>query len=102
MTLGFRHSACCPANAGVTRRLEEFLFQHRAAILILSTPITLLLAFCMLRLDRDTDFEKFLPTRHPYMQTYLEQQREFGGANRVLIAVRARTATFSIPASSRS
>jgi uncharacterized protein len=51
--------------------------------------ITLLLALSMLHLETDTGFEKRLPIRHPYIQTYLEHQNEFGGANRILIAVRA-------------
>jgi uncharacterized protein len=90
MTPGFRDSACRPAKVELAFSLEAFLFQHRAAILILSTVITLLLALSVLHLERDTGFEKHLPTRHPYMQTYLEHQNEFGGANRVLIAVRAK------------
>jgi uncharacterized protein len=43
----------------------------------------------MIHLERDTGFEKLLPTRHPYVQTHLEHQNDFGGATRILIAVRA-------------
>ena len=32
----------------------------------------------------DAGFEKLLPLKHPFMQTFLEYQSEFGGANQLL------------------
>jgi predicted RND superfamily exporter protein len=71
-------------------RLENFLFCNKTKLLFASALITLLLAIFMLRLESDPGFEKLLPTQHRYMQAYLEHQSEFGGANRILIAVRAK------------
>jgi len=77
-------------KADFAGHLEEFLFRNKKAILLSSAFIALLLALPMLDLKRDTGFEKLLPTQHPYMQAYLEHQDEFGGANRILIAIRAK------------
>ena len=35
----------------------------------------------------DAGFNKLLPLEHPYMKTFVEYQTEFGGANRILIAI---------------
>ncbi|MBI2379297.1 MAG: MMPL family transporter [Gammaproteobacteria bacterium] len=39
----------------------------------------------MLRVD--AGFEKNVPLKHPYMQTYMKYQQQFGGGNRVLVAI---------------
>jgi len=69
--------------------LEKLIFDHRRAMLWLLTVITLLLAVQAGRLAIDAGFEKQLPLRHPYMETFLEHREQFGGANRLLVAVRA-------------
>ncbi|NOY16718.1 MAG: RND family transporter [Gammaproteobacteria bacterium] len=35
----------------------------------------------------DAGFNKLLPLEHPYMKTFVKYQTEFGGANRILIAI---------------
>ena len=35
----------------------------------------------------DAGFEKNIPLNHPYMQTYVEHQKDFGGANNILVSV---------------
>ena len=35
----------------------------------------------------DAGFNKLLPLDHPYMKTFVKYQEEFGGANRILIAI---------------
>ena len=73
------------------RRLEPYVFGYRTAILVLFVAISALLgAFALRGLHIDTRFTKQLPLKHEYMQTYLKHQDEFGGANRVLIALVAR------------
>lgn len=39
------------------------------------------------QLKVDAGFNKLLPLKHEYMETYLKHRQEFGGANRVLIAL---------------
>ncbi|TVQ77486.1 MAG: RND family transporter [Bradymonadales bacterium] len=48
------------------------------------------MAWLALQLRVDAGFEKQLPMNHPFVQTYLDYQEEFGGGDRILIAVQAR------------
>ncbi len=80
-------------------RLEGALFGNRPLVLIAFALVSLGLALSATRLEIDAGFEKHLPSTHPFMQVFTEHQAEFGGANRLLVAVRARsgdiyTATF--------
>ncbi len=45
----------------------------------------------------DAGFTKLVPVEHEYMQTFLEYREEFGGADRVLIAVMARDGDMFTP-----
>ena len=45
----------------------------------------------------DAGFAKLLPLKHPYMATFLKHQQEFGGANRVLVAVMSRNGDMFTP-----
>jgi hypothetical protein len=45
----------------------------------------------------DASFTKQLPLEHEYMQTFVEHQAEFGGANRVLVALIARDGNMFTP-----
>ena len=73
------------------RRLEPYVFGSRLPVLIVFAVLTLVFgAFALRGLHIDTRFTKQLPLKHEYMQTYLKHQEEFGGANRVLIALTAR------------
>jgi predicted RND superfamily exporter protein len=73
------------------RKLEHYVFDFRVPVLIAFLLVTLAFAwFAATGLRIDTRFTKQLPLSHEYMQTYLQHQEEFGGANRVLIAVVAK------------
>ncbi|HEX6142592.1 MAG TPA: MMPL family transporter [Geminicoccaceae bacterium] len=71
-------------------RIETLVFGHRRSLLAVFALLTLVFAISATQLRIDAGFEKQLPLGHPYMQTFLEHRAEFGGANRLLIAVRAR------------
>ena len=45
----------------------------------------------------DASFTKQLPLKHEYMQTFVKHQAEFGGANRVLVALVARDGNMFTP-----
>mgnify|MGYP006310254563 CR=1 FL=1 len=70
--------------------IEELVFAHRKVILALFVIGTLFMGYQTAQLRIDAGFEKLLPLKHPYMKTFMEYQDEFGGANRLLIAVRSR------------
>ena len=72
--------------------VEPAIFGRRgrpisAALLALAT---LLLAWQALLIRPDAGFDKSIPLAHPSMQVLQEYQREFGGANTVLVALRLR------------
>ncbi len=70
--------------------LEAKIFAHRQPVLGSLAIATLVLAVAATQLRIDAGFAKWLPLEHPYMETFLRYQDAFGGANRLLIAVRAR------------
>ena len=70
--------------------VSYYIFHWRRALLALFVLITLVLAWSATRLEVQAGFTKMLPLKHPYMQAFLKYQQEFGGANRVLVAVKAR------------
>lgn len=72
------------------RALERVVFGNRALVMVLFTLITLAMGFFASQLRVDAGFMKQIPREHPYMSTFVEHMAEFGGANRVLIAVVAK------------
>ncbi len=85
-------------DSKATLALEKLIFGHRAVIVVLFVLITLTLAVIGVRgLHIDASFNKQLPLHHEYMQTFVKHQAEFGGANRVLIALVARDGNMFTP-----
>ena len=82
----------------LAEKLEPYVFGYRALILGLFTVLTVgfgWLAASGLKLD--TNFTKQLPLDHEYIQTYLDHKTDFGGANRLLIALMARDGDMFTP-----
>ena len=78
--------------------LTPHVFGHRVVIVIAFALITAVMLYAaMARLHIDTTFTKQLPLKHEYMRTFLKHQEEFGGANRVLVAVIARDGNMFTP-----
>jgi predicted RND superfamily exporter protein len=78
--------------------LGRIVFSHRVLILALFAVITALMAYAAITgLRIDTKFTKQLPLQHEYMKTFVEHQAEFGGANRILVAVLARDGNMFTP-----
>ena len=70
-----------------TSRLELWLFGHRLGFLILFLMMTAVLFGFATQTKVDARFEKQLPQQHEYIETFREYQDEFGGANRVIVAL---------------
>jgi len=82
----------------IAARLEPHVFGHRMLILGIFAVVTAVLGWIAITgLRLDTNFIKQLPLRHEYIQTYLDHKAEFGGANRLLIAVMARDGNMFTP-----
>lgn len=74
-----------------TRRIlaviEPIVFARRKLTLVILGVVTLVLLAFASRLAPDAGYEKTIPLNHPYMAVYKQYQRDFGGANLVLVAV---------------
>ncbi|WP_409524475.1 efflux RND transporter permease subunit [Nitrincola sp. MINF-07-Sa-05] len=68
--------------------LERLFFNHRAAVLALCLLITLVLGGQAAGLRLNANFERMIPTGHPYIANYLDNRSELAGlGNSLRIAV---------------
>ncbi len=74
-------------NSKLIKTLQNIIFNNKKPILFLLTIITVLMAYFASQLKVDAGFKKQLPLEHEYMKTFMDYETEFGGANRLLIAV---------------
>ncbi len=72
------------------RSAERIVFASRPAVLLLFALITAVMLFFAAQLRVDAGFKKQLPLDHEYIETFLDYEDAFGGANRLLVAVMAR------------
>lgn len=70
--------------------LGHLLFARRRIFLSLFVLITLALGYSATQLKVDAAFSKMIPLEHEYMKTFTGYQKTFGGANRVLVALRQK------------
>jgi predicted RND superfamily exporter protein len=78
-------------------KIATFLINNRYGIVALFVVITIGMMYSMANLRIETGFKKQLPLKHEYMQTFLQYEKEFGGANRVLVALVARDGNMFTP-----
>ena len=79
-------------------RLEHLLFARRRGLVIAAFAIvTLAMAWLAAGLRVDAGFTKLVPLEHEYMRTFVEYRDEFGGADRVIIALMAREGDMFTP-----
>ncbi len=78
-------------------RLEELVFRHRPVTLLVFVLITLVLGYFASRTRIDASFDKQLPTGHEYIETFKKHRTQFGGANRVVIALVAKQGDIFTP-----
>ena len=81
----------------MTARLEALLFARRRLVLAAFLLVTLAMGWLASGIRVDAGFTKLVPLGHEYMQTFLEHRDEFGGADRVLIALIAREGDMFTP-----
>ncbi|MEE4254408.1 MAG: MMPL family transporter, partial [Desulfuromusa sp.] len=77
--------------------LEKLIFNNRRILLGFFILVTLLMSYSLTNLRIDAGFSKQLPLEHEYMQTYVEHRKEFGGANRILIALMTKQGDIFTP-----
>ncbi len=64
----------------------------RRVLLAFFLLLTVALVYSATQLRVDAGFSKMVPLEHEYMRTFTEYQKTFGGANRVLVALRVKGA----------
>lgn len=77
--------------------MERLIFGKRALIIAIFALLTVLMGYSATKLRIDAGFSKLLPLQHEYMKTFTDHGREFGGANRVLIALMAKEGDIFTP-----
>jgi hypothetical protein len=77
--------------------LENLVFRNRKLVVTLFLVMTALMLWQASHLKIDAGFAKLLPLHHPYMQTYLEYREAYGGANKVVIAIKAKEGDIFTP-----
>jgi predicted RND superfamily exporter protein len=71
----------------ILRIVEVPIFRWRRATLALLVLLTVFFGWHAAQLKPDAGWLKMVPKEHPYMQTFMQYYRDFGGANTVLIAL---------------
>ena len=67
---------------------ERLVFNHRPVVIFLCVLATIFLGFHASRLTINASFEKTIPSSHPYIRNYLDNEKELPGlGNTVRIAV---------------
>lgn len=69
-------------------RLERLIFNHRALILGLFALISLILGWKSTQLTVNANFERMIPSSHPYIRNYLQNKNELRGlGNQIRVVV---------------
>jgi len=78
-------------------RFTAWIFGHRLMLVIGFGLLTVVMGWFAAHLHVDASFNKGLPLAHPYIRTFTKYQSEFGGANRVMIALMVRQGDMFTP-----
>lgn len=77
-------------DRGFIGRAGYAIFHWRKPLLWLSVLLTIALGWSATQLQITAGFTKMIPLNHPYMKTFVQYLGDFGGADRVLIAVKVK------------
>src|SRR6056297_1536551 len=81
---------------GLKGGIANAIFSIRPLIVLIFLIGTVVMAYYMVQLRVDSGFKKQLPLEHEYMQTF-QFYEEFGGANRILVALMDRDGDMFTP-----
>ncbi|MBD3872187.1 MAG: RND family transporter [Acidobacteria bacterium] len=77
--------------------LENLIFNNRRLVIAIFIILTIFMMYEASHLKIDAGFAKLIPLKHEYIKTYVEYRDQFGGANRVVIAIKAREGDIFTP-----
>ena len=87
-----------PPEMKVTlERFTTWVFGHRAFLVVVFSALTVVMGWYAAHLHVDASYNKGLPLEHPYIRTFTKYQSEFGGANRVIVALMAQKGDIFTP-----
>jgi predicted RND superfamily exporter protein len=78
-------------------RFSGWIFRHRTPLVVGFVALTAVMGWFAARLHVDASFNKSLPLGHDYIKTFTQYQAEFGGANRVIVALMAKDGDIFTP-----
>lgn len=84
-------------KAKIINAIESFVFRFRFALVLVFAVLTVLMGWFASKTYVDASFSKMLPQDHPYIDTFKEYETEFGGANRIVIALMAKDGNIFTP-----
>lgn len=85
------------ATQAILKFVEPIVFRYRMATLAVLTLITVVLGWQAAQLQPNAGWLKMVPQEHPYMQTFLEYYKDFGGANTVLVSMKVQDGDLYTP-----
>ncbi len=85
------------SGTGFAARVEQWVFGRRKLMLVIFLLATVVLFGFATQTRIDAGFEKQLPHGHPHIKTFTEYQSQFGGANRVMVALMAKEGDIFTP-----
>lgn len=83
--------------SGFVETFSRKIFGHRKVLLVLFSLLTIAMAWFAAHTRIDASFNKQLPQQHEYIKNFLQYQDQFGGANRVVIALTAKDGDIFTP-----
>ena len=85
------------SGTGFVTWVEQWVFGRRKLMLAVFLLATVVLFGFATQTRIDAGFEKQLPDGHPYIKTFTKYQAEFGGANRVMVALMTKKGDIFTP-----
>jgi hypothetical protein len=78
-------------------RFTTWVFGHRTLLMVIFSALTVVMGWYAAHLHVDASYNKGLPLEHPYIRTFTKYQSDFGGANRVIVALMAQKGDIFTP-----
>lgn len=77
-------------SSGLIGRIGYGVFHWRKPLLIAGILLTVVLGYFATQLRVTAGFSKMIPLNHEFMQTFTKYKEDFGGADKVLIAIKVK------------
>jgi len=78
------------AKGGFVDRCARLIIHWRLPLLIMGVIVTVFFAWSASRLQLSSGFYKMLPAHHEFMETFSQYRNEFGGADKVMLAIQVK------------